>query len=95
MKSNVDAHIALLGKTAKDKITGFAGVVSSVSFDLFGCIQAVLSPPLDKDGKRVDGCWFDVNRLEVTDESRAMPVPKYAPPAEFDYGPAEKPGRVR
>lgn len=94
-KSNVEAHIALLGKTAKDKITGFVGVVASVSFDLYGCVQAVLTPPVDKDGKTRDGHWFDVHRLEVTDQARTMPLPKYAPPAAFEYGPAEKPGRPR
>jgi hypothetical protein len=90
-------HIDLLGKTAKDRVTGFQGVVSSVSFDLYGCLQAAISPPLDKDGKYVDGRWFDVNRLEIVDENRAMPVPAFgkvefgATPATHTHGPAEKP----
>ncbi len=86
-------HIEMLGKTASDRVTGFRGVVTSVSFDLYGCIQAALNPPLDKDGKLVDGRWFDVNRLEVDQAiARAMPVPAFAEsPATHAHGPAEKP----
>lgn len=94
-KSNVEAHVTLLGKTVKDKITGFEGIVSSVSFDLYGCIQAVVSPPLDKDGKLADGRWFDVNRLDVTKETRAMPIPEYSAPVSHRQGPSEKPSRDR
>ena len=91
-----NAHIDLLGKTAKDLITGFTGVVSSVSFDLYGCIQVALTPPVDKDGKLADGRWLDVNRLEILDEKRCMPVPKFsATPAKHDHGPAEKPSGKR
>ncbi len=93
------AHIDLLGKTVRDRVTGFQGVASTVSFDLYGCVQAVVSPPVDKDGKKGDGHWFDVNRLEVIDHARKMPVPAFeAKPATFGaqpdthtHGPAEKP----
>lgn len=91
---NVNSHIELLGRKARDRVTGFEGVVSSVCFDLYGCIQAVLSPPVDKDGKHQDGKWFDVNRLEVTDMVRAMSIPNYGPsPATHTHGPADKPAR--
>lgn len=87
-----NAHIDLLGRNAKDRVTGFTGVIVTVSFDLFGCVQAVLSPPVDKDGKKPDGHWFDVNRLELVDEARVMPVPNFAAkPAEHKHGPADKP----
>lgn len=95
------AHIDLLGKTARDRITDFRGVVSSISFDLYGCVQVALSPPVDKEGKLVDGRWFDVHRLEVVDENRKMPLPAFSTelakfgntPAEHQHGPAEKPAR--
>lgn len=96
-------HINYLGKKARDSVTGFEGVVTSVSFDLYGCIQAVLSPPLGKDGKMEDGRWFDIHRLEITDDKRVMPVPAFAKPTEpatfgttpqaHTHGPAEKPRR--
>ena len=92
-EQNVSAHIDLLGKTVKDRITSFKGVCITVSFDLFGCVQAVVKPStLDKDGKMIDAQWFDVNRLEVTDSVRVMNIPAYAAkPAEHTHGPAEKP----
>ena len=65
-------EMKLLGFKAKDKITGFSGIITSVSFDLFGCIQVVISPPIDKDGKTREGHWFDTNRLEVTSKTAVM-----------------------
>ncbi len=41
----VQEHLCKLGLKAEDMVTGFKGVVSTVSFDLYGCIQAVLTPP--------------------------------------------------
>lgn len=93
---NVNSHIDLLGKTVKDRVTGFKGIVSSVSFDLYGCIQVAVTPPADEKGALPDGRWFDVNRVEVGAEARVMPVPPFAPrPAEHNYGPAEKPSGGR
>lgn len=95
-------HISLLGKKVRDRVTGFAGVVTSVAFDLPGCIMATVTPDaLDKDGKVQDGRWLDVNRLEITDDNRVMPVPAFtseppkfgATPATHTHGPAEKPAR--
>ena len=86
-------HMNLLGLNAKDRVTGFEGVVSTLSFDLYGCIQAVLTPPVDKDGKKQDGAWFDVSRLTITNQTPVMEVPNFmeGPTAEGKHGPAEKP----
>lgn len=87
--------IELLGRKAKDKVTGFEGVVSSVSFDLYGCIQAALTPGVDKDGKTLDGHWFDTNRLAMKSGARVMPLPDFDKPADepadHAHGLAEKP----
>lgn len=83
-------HLNLLGHKVTDRVTGFTGVVTSVSFDLYGCIQAIVHPGLDKDGKPSDQCWFDVNRLQVTGD-RVMPKPDYLRSAPDTKGPAEKP----
>lgn len=70
-------HINLLGLKAKDAVTGFSGVVTSISFDLYGCVQAIVTPPVDKDGNAKDGRWFDIIRLHVkrgiTSRSAAQP----------------------
>lgn len=71
-------HLGLLGYRVRDRVTGFEGVISSVSFDLYGCVQAVVSPSsLDKDGKIQDAHWFDVGRLEVLPGEPVMTPPDY------------------
>lgn len=80
---NVSQHLGLLGMRVKDRVTGFEGVVSSVSFDLYGCIQAVVTPAAGEKGKLEDSRWFDVQRLEIVAKEPVMAKP------EFDYSPAD------
>lgn len=91
-------HVGILGMKVRDRVSGFEGVVESVSFDLYGCVQTVVKPPA-KDGDAKDGRWFDIQRLEVTDATRVMPVPAFAALAnaegEHQHGPAEKPSSDR
>jgi hypothetical protein len=68
--------LKLLGTRQRDKVTGFIGVVGSIAFDAYGCVQAWLTPPVGKDGKTQDGVWFDVKRLEAKG-GRVMPVPSF------------------
>jgi len=92
---NLKKHLDLLGMRVEDRVTGFTGVVASVGFDLYGCIQAIVHPGLDDDGKLRDQHWFDVNRLRVIGDQPVMERP------EFDWtpeaisaagkGPAERP----
>lgn len=90
----IEETIALLGCRAKDKVTGFAGVITSVCFDLYGCIQVILTPPVDNKGGKIEGQWFDVNRLDV-EADWVMPVPDFAGkgavPENYNHGAAEKP----
>lgn len=78
---NVRKHLSLLGMKVEDKVTGATGVVDSVGFDLYGCIQASVNPGLGKDGKPMDCRWFDIGRLTIKSEKPVMDVPN------FDYGP--------
>lgn len=80
--------IALLGTTARDRVTGFTGMVSSVSFDAYGCVQAWLTPEV-KDGKMGDGTWFDVKRLEPKGK-RKMPAPDFSGVYGSENGPEAK-----
>lgn len=60
-------HIdAVLGFPVRDKVTGFEGVCTGIHFDLFGCIQAVVNPPVDDKNSAEQGKWYDVSRLELT-----------------------------
>ncbi len=90
---HITKHLSILGTHVKDRITGIEGVATSVSFDLYGCIQVIVHPGVDKDGKPREQCWFDIARLEITSRPRAMPVPDFlqGPVAEGKKGPAEKP----
>ena len=87
--------VEMLGCKGKDKITKQDGVVSSISFDLYGCIQVLLTPLKVKNSEdiKVQG-WFDINRIEISKGKRVMEHPDF----ETKYkalknvgGPAEKP----
>lgn len=90
----IDETIDLLGHKATDKVSGFTGTITSVCFDLYGCVQAIISPPMGSDGKIEDSRWFDVQRLDVTNEV-VMPVPDFrataSQPAQYNKGGAAKP----
>lgn len=93
----IKKHLELLGLRVEDKVTEVSGIVNSISFDLFGCIQAdVISEKLDKDGKMQTGYWLDVNRLKVVSKKPVMNVPAfdYGYTAEGKRGAADKPRRV-
>lgn len=82
--------VNLLGHKAKDKVTGFSGVITTVCFDLYGCVQAALTPASVDNKAPESSNWYDVNRLIISDE-RVMPVPSFAATiATFEKGPAEK-----
>lgn len=54
-----------LGRTMRDRITGFTGVVTGQCSYISGCNQSLLLPPVKEDGAYRDGQWFDDQRLEV------------------------------
>jgi len=58
-----------LGIRVRDRITGFAGVVTGEVTYISGCNQALVTPPVDEKGQLRDAQWFDVQRLERTDET--------------------------
>ena len=88
---NVEKHMCMMGVPVRDKVTGFEGAVTCVSFDLYGCVQCIVTPKAGKDGELKDGKWFDIARLQKTGSKPVMPTPDY----DFDKGPCEKPaGRL-
>ena len=98
--TQINAAFDLLGRLACDRVTGFKGVVTSISFDLYGCVQAAIHPGLDKDGKMREAYWLDTNRLEFTTETgaRVMEPPDFnnrliESHQQFDHGAAEKPAK--
>ena len=71
-------HINLLGFKAKDAVTGFKGVITSLSFDLYGCIQVVITPPVDDKGEVIGGQWFDISRIITSGKNPVMAVPNFS-----------------
>jgi hypothetical protein len=94
----IKKHMNLLGHEVKDKVSDFKGVVISMSFDLYGCIQADVRPKdLKKDeGIPKQGYWMDVARLVVVSKKPLMDPPNfdYGEIAEGKKGPANLPARM-
>lgn len=65
-----------LGRKVEDKATGHLGIVTSVSFDLYGCVQVLVSPQA-KNGELNVSLWFDIERLAVKDSESIMPIPSF------------------
>jgi hypothetical protein len=97
-EANTMKDLELLGCKTRDRVTGMVGIVESISYDLYGCVQAVVRPPVDEKGALPDGKWFDVSRLEVLDANPVMEIPggrftvERAVAGNYP-GPAEKPAR--
>ena len=53
------------GKKARDKVTGLVGIITGQIVWMYGCNQYCVVPPVDKDGKVVEGSWFDEGRIEI------------------------------
>lgn len=53
-----------LGKKARDKITGFEGIITGRTQYLYGCDQYCIVPPA-RDGEIRSGEWFDEGRILV------------------------------
>lgn len=89
----MESVVALLGHRGRDRITEVTGVITSVNFDLYGCVQACLHRGVDKDGKQLETFWYDVQRIEILTLVRVMEPPAFGdvPAARYDNGAAEKP----
>jgi hypothetical protein len=95
---SVKKWMDMLGLKVKDVVTGLEGIVTSTSFDLYGCVQLAVNPGLDKDGKPGDGRWFDAGRLKILSSKPVMEQPVFdlsvaqakVKTAKGKKGPAEK-----
>lgn len=55
-----------LGVPAKDKVTGFKGMLTGYCKYLTGCDQYLITPECDDDNKPGKSGWYDENRIEFT-----------------------------
>lgn len=54
-----------LGQEARDKITGFKGILIGRADYLFGCSQYAITPKANEAGETKDTQWFDEGRIEI------------------------------
>ncbi len=87
----IERHFAVLGHKVRDRVTGLSGIATSVSFDLYGCVQVLVNTGADKDGKLQDQYWMDIARVEVFSDRVMEPPDFLADVPEPITGPAEKP----
>lgn len=89
---NIRKHLSLLGLKAKDKVTGAKGVIDSIAFDLYGCVQASMNHGIDKKEEHKGFTWYDIARVEAIDKKPVMDIPNFGlgKEAEGKKGPANK-----
>lgn len=68
-----------LGITAKDKITGIQGVITSRVQCLTGCNQYHIQPVDIKDNKYPTGVYLDEHRLEILTTVPKVTLEKTSP----------------
>lgn len=54
-----------LGDSVKDRITGFAGVVTGKVEYLYGCKKVLVSPQTLEKGKPAETQWFDEDSVRI------------------------------
>lgn len=75
---DIQKYLRLLGHKVRDIVTDVEGVVTSVTFDLYGCVQALVRVPPTKEMKEQDTAfWFDTKRLKVLTSRPVMPQPDF------------------
>lgn len=79
-------YLSMLGCHVTDKVTNLRGVVVSLSFDLSGCIQALVHPGLDEKGILRETVWIDVARLVIGIEPQVMRPPIFGFDVKADLG---------
>ena len=77
------------GNMYEDVVTGFKGRAIGFVTYITRCDQVLLIPQVDKDGKRIDGEWFDLERLALL--AKEAPVSLVKRPVTG----ADKPAPIR
>ena len=68
----------LLGHRVREVVTGIEGVATSIAFDLYGCVTALVTHPKDPiSGSLPEQLWFDTKRLQVLSAEPVMAVPTF------------------
>lgn len=65
-----------LGNEARSKTCGFKGIITSRADHLNGCDRYWLAPMVDKQGKLMEGSWFDEVELEIISRKKSNIINK-------------------
>ena len=57
-----------LGDRAKDRVSGFKGIVTGMTEYLNGCVRVVIEPEELKDGQIIESRYFDEQQVDVIDK---------------------------
>lgn len=68
-----------LGQKVQDSLTGFEGVATARTEYLYGCVRVLVEPGLLKDGKPIEGEWFDEQRIDADSEVKTGGPGRVAP----------------
>jgi hypothetical protein len=63
----------VIGRTVRDKVTGFSGIVVGRVEYLTGCNQLLVQPKV-LDGKMVESAWLDEQRCWTEDTIDALVI---------------------
>lgn len=81
-----------LGDEAKDKITGYSGIVVAITEWLHACRRITIQPKEMKDGQPAGNYTFDEPQVELV-QKKGYLVPKQEPGAKTG-GPSIEPTRA-
>jgi len=87
----MEKHFKMLGCEGTDRVTKAKGIITSICFDLYGCIQVLLTPEADS---KIDTKWYDIARIKLLSNNPVMDIPDFFDNiniSEGKKGPAEKP----
>lgn len=73
----MEKYFKILGYLVKDTVTNRQGIVTSISFDLSGCVQGLVTPVCDREGKTGDSYWIDTKRLVPLAKTPVMSPPSF------------------
>lgn len=69
-----------LGDIARDKVSGFEGVVIGITQWLHGCERLIIQPQKLHDGKPIDALSFDLPQVELVAGKDHVPQTKTGGP---------------
>ena len=80
----------LFGRTGRDILTGFEGVVYGRSTYMTGCDQLLMIPKVSDPNDLKEGHWFDIDRITIQESARVSVPNKSGNPGGPSRGAPKK-----